>query len=94
MLSSKEANMRTFPGLDQIKTRVPEMRTSLGRLLIGLYVLGSFALVTHFFITMDSRWPQGTLVPQFAVLGLGFFWLARFITRHAAFKQWKRWESK
>ncbi len=79
--------MKTLPGLEQIQVHVPEMRTPLGRLLIGLYVLGSFALVTLFFVALDSRWPGGTLVTQFGVLGVGFFWLARFITRRAAFKQ-------
>ena len=79
--------MKTFPGLEQIKAHVPEMRTPLGHLLIGLYVLGSFALVTLFFVVLDSRWPQWTLVTQFVVLGVGFFWLARFIARRAAFKQ-------
>ncbi|MDI6770186.1 MAG: hypothetical protein QMD04_11000 [Anaerolineales bacterium] len=81
--------MKTFPGLEQMQAHVPEMRTRRGSLLIGLYVLGSFALVALFFVLLDSRWPGGTLVTQFVVLGVGFFWLARFITRRAAFKQ--RW---
>jgi len=79
--------MKTFPGLEQMQARVPEVRTRRGSLLIGLYVLGSFALVTLFFVFLDSRWPLGTLVAQFVVLGVGFFWLARFITRRAAFRQ-------
>ncbi|KAF0107184.1 MAG: hypothetical protein FD146_2025 [Anaerolineaceae bacterium] len=79
--------MKSFSGLEQVKAHVPEMRTPLGHLIIGLYVLGSFALVTLFFVILDSRWPQGTLVTQFAVLIVGFYWLARFITRRAAFKQ-------
>lgn len=78
--------MQVF-GLEKLYAHIPDMRTPLGRLIIGLYVLGSFALVTLLFITLDSRWPQGTLVTQFVVLGVGFFWLARFITRRAAFKQ-------
>ena len=79
--------MKEFPGIEQMQAHVPDMRTRRGNLLIGLYVLGSFALVTLFFIMLDSRWPQWTLVTQFVVLGVGFFWLARFITRRAAFKQ-------
>lgn len=79
--------MKEFSGLEQMQAHVPEMRTPLGRLLIGLYVLGSFALITLLFITLDSCWPQRTLVTQFVVLGVGFFWLSRFITRRAAFKQ-------
>jgi hypothetical protein len=64
-----------------MQAHVPEMRTRRGGLLIGLYVLGSFALVALFFVFLDSRWPLGTLVAQFAVLGVGFFWLSRFIIR-------------
>jgi protein-S-isoprenylcysteine O-methyltransferase Ste14 len=79
--------MKEFPGLEQMQAHVPELRRRGGSLLVALYVLGNFALVALSFVLLDAFWPQGTLVTQFAVLGIGFFWLSRFILRHAAFTQ-------
>jgi protein-S-isoprenylcysteine O-methyltransferase Ste14 len=70
-----------------MEAHVPELRTRRGRLLVGLYVLGSFALVALLFVCLDRIWPQWTLVTQFVILGAGYVWLSRLITRRAAFKQ-------
>ena len=53
--------MKTFPGLEQMRVHIPDMRTRRGSLLVGLYVLTGLVLTT---IAMYGMyWPLDRL-PQ------------------------------
>jgi len=79
--------VKTFPGLEQMRAHIPDMRTRRGSLLVGLYVLTGLALITLVFIFLDARWPEWTLVAQVAIIAAGFVWMARFFWQRQAFKQ-------
>ncbi len=74
-------------GMEQLQRRVPDLNSTGGRLRMGLYILGWFALVTFYFIFTD-RIPDWIIIDsQIVVMALGFLWLSLFFSRKKAYQQ-------
>jgi protein-S-isoprenylcysteine O-methyltransferase Ste14 len=73
----------SFRGLDQLRARVPDLRSPVRRLVVGLIGIASFAAATVVMLTVDLRWPSWTLLGQFGVVIVAYLLVSQFFWQKA-----------
>lgn len=69
-----------FKGMDVMEKHFPDLRTSGGKLRIGLYALGWFVIVSGYFIVSDNI-PTWSIDSQILIVALGFLIMSLFFSR-------------
>jgi protein-S-isoprenylcysteine O-methyltransferase Ste14 len=72
--------------MEQLRTHVPDLNSTGGKMRLGLYILGWFTLVTIYFIFTD-RIPTWSIDSEILILAMGFLTLSLFFSRKKLYQQ-------
>lgn len=76
-----------FPGLDQLRAHVPDLRSPTRTILIGGIIILIITLETLFFLTADRLWPFWTLDGQVIIVALAFLLISQFFRRKREYQE-------
>lgn len=75
-----------FKGMDQLEKHFPDLKTTGGRVRIGLYALALFILVAAYFIVSDNI-PTWSIDSQIIIVALGFLIMSMFFSRRGGYRE-------
>jgi protein-S-isoprenylcysteine O-methyltransferase Ste14 len=75
-----------FKGMEKFEKHVPDLKTTGGRVRIGLYALALFTLVTAYFIVSDNI-PTWSIDSQIIIVALGFLIMSMFFSRRGLYRE-------